>query len=443
MGLGNKILSKFGYYRGVRASFMSFTGDCDTPPFTINLNEWQGVRKAYGKCSPVATIVNRLASSMANGKWWIVDENNNDASGRNSSISELIRNPNPFQTTVEFIKQMDLYRSLYGVTYIYATVPEGFAVEDAACLWPVNPERVEVVYGNMNPYFAKDVNDVIDRYIITVGSERISVSPAHILCVRDSSPDLFDNACPTRLAGLEYEIKNICQAQEAIYSLNKDRGAQGIITNKTRDAGGSVPLLDDEKKEIHDEYRRKYGLSCSQAKIIISNADLGWQQMTFNVRDLMLFEGIKQNIESIADAFNYPFELLANQKGTTFANRAEAIKYLYQDNIIPAANMYAERFTRFFGLHDAKIDIDFSHVEYLREAEKERAEAMLKLNQALQIPYRLNVITREEYRKLLDLDEQPEGEIYYGNGNGNEAAGPASGQPKGAGAGESGKAKGG
>jgi phage portal protein BeeE len=368
---------------------------------------------------------------MANGKWWIVDENNNDVSGKNGDVYRLIKRPNPFQTTTEFIKQLDVYRNLYGVAYVYAPVPEGFkSAGDAFTLWAVNPERVEVVRRkDKNIFLCRSAEDVIEKYVISAGEDRINVSPAHVLCIRDASPDIvpLGEGFSTRLSGLEYEVKNICQAQEAIYSLNKDRGAQGIISNKSRDAGGSIPMINGEKENLQNQYQLKYGMSHRQAKIIISDADLSWQQMSFNVRDLMLFEGIKQNIESIADAFNYPFELLANQKGSTFANRGEAIKYLYQDNIIPAAHVYAERFTEFFGLEGAVIDIDFSHVEYLKQAEKIRAEALLKMNQALRISYSLNVITREEYRKFLDLDEQPEGNTYYQNGKENESAGSGQG----------------
>ena len=54
------------------ASFFSFTGDGATPAMTIRLDNYSGIRKAYEKCSPVSTIVNRLASSMANGKIWIL-----------------------------------------------------------------------------------------------------------------------------------------------------------------------------------------------------------------------------------------------------------------------------------------------------------------------------------------------------------------------------------
>lgn len=427
MNIGEKILSKFGYHKGAPITWMSWKGDCNTPGFTICLDKMPGIRQAYSKCSPVSTIINRLASSMANGKWWIVDEKNNDVSKNHEAIAKLIRKPNPLQTRTELIKQVDIYRNLYGITHLYAVVPEGYKdVEDAVALWPINPERIEPVFKKDIVYFAQDIEDIIEKYVITIGGTTINVNPKHILTIRDSygdisSHDKFNNI--SRLSSLEYEVRNIVQAQEAIYALNKDRGAQGIITNKTKDVSGNVPLSPDEKKQIQDEYQKKYGLSENQAKIIISDSDLGWQQMSFNVKDLMLFEGIKQNIESIADALNYPFELLANQKGTTYANRSEAIKYLYQDNIIPTSNIYEEKFTEFFGLEKARIEIDFSEIEYLKEAEKERSEALLKLNQALQIPYKLGVITMEEYRSMLDLDEKPQGKTFYIVANGKETTG--------------------
>ena len=66
------------------------------------------------------------------------------------------------------------------------------------------------------------------------------------------------------------------------------------------------------------------------------------------------------------------------------------------------------------------------------------------MNQALQIPYRLKIITREEWRETIDLDEQPEGETYYEDGKENSTAGKegeTSGQPAGSGENESGKTK--
>lgn len=427
MGIGEKILSKFGYHKGLPVTWMSWKGDCNSPGFIISLDKMPGLREAYCKCSPVSTIINRLASSMANGKWWIVDKKNNDVSKNHEYISNLINRPNPLQTRTELIKQIDVYRNLYGITYVYAVVPEGYnLISDAISLWPINPERIEPVFKKDIIYFAQNIEDIIEKYVITIGNTTINVNPKHILTVRDSYGDIcafdeFKNI--SRIGGLYHEVRNIIQAQEAIYALNKDRGAQGIITNKTKDVSGNIPLSPAEKKQIEDEYKKKYGLGENQAKILITDSDLGWQQMSFNVKDLMLFEGIKQNIESIADALNYPFELLANQKGTTYANRSEAIKYLYQDNTIPASIIYNEKFSEFFELGNDRIDIDFSHIAYLKEDEAKQAESRLKRSQSLKIDYTLGVITREEYREMQDMDLIPKGKTFYSEENGKETTG--------------------
>lgn len=410
-----------GLYRARNIGFFTYHGDCKTPAFHIELGKLSGVREAYCKCSPISTIVNRLASSMANGKWWIVDDSNNDVS-KNYPISRLLKKPNPLQSMTELIKQVDIYRNLYGVTYIYAVIPEGYSdMEDATALWAINPERIEVKYKKDGVlYFSQDIEDIIEKYVITIAGKKIDVDPRHILQIKDSTLDLIDfdsSGCSNRLKGLEYEIKNIVQAQEAIYSLNKDRGAQGIITNKSNDVTGLIPMTPEEKKELQDDMRNTYGLSSEQAKYIITDKDLGWIQMSFSVRDLMLFEGMEENLKSISNAYNYAYELLANQKGSTYANRNEAIKYLYQDNIIPASDIYEEKFTEFLQLENATIDIDFSHIEYLKEAEKEKSEAFFKMNQALQMAYKLKIITREEYREALDMEEKPKGNTFYDGSN--------------------------
>lgn len=427
MSIVEKIFANFGYLKASGSRYFTFTGNCNSPGFTINLDNMSGIREAYNKCSPVSAIINRTAEAMSNGEWWIVDDKNKDVSkdSKFKHLASLLKHPNPLQTRTELIKQTDIYLNLYGITYLYAVVPMGFDVQEATAIWALNPERVTPVFKQGVLYYAESIEDIVEKYIITIGNKTIHVSPKHILSIKDSHGDVNiseSHKGVSRLNGLEYEIKNIIQAQEAIYSLNKDRGAQGIITNKSKDASGSLPLTPNEKEDIDNQYKSKYGLGRNQSKIIISDADLGWQQMTFNVRDLMLYEGLKQNTERISDSLNYPFGLLANAKGTTYANRDSDMKYLYQNNVIPRSNLYEEKLSEWFNLEHVKIEIDFSHIECLREAEKERAESLFKLNQGLQIAYKLKVITMEEYRVMLDLDEKPnKGTFYEGESKTNTA----------------------
>ena len=179
----------------------------------------------------------------------------------------------------------------------------------------------------------------------------------------------------------------------------------GILTNETKDSVGNLPVTPEEKERLQKEYNSSYGLRAKQRKIIITDAALKWQQMSFNVEQLKLFEGMDFNIQRISDALDYPYELLSSGKGATYANKLEAKKLLYQDTIIPISKLYAEKFTEFFGLDRASFFVDFSDVDCLRESEAEKADMLYKQNQAMKIAFDAKVISAAEWRLAIGMDE--------------------------------------
>jgi hypothetical protein len=74
--------------------------------------------------------------------------------------------------------------------------------------------------------------------------------------------------------------------------------------------------------------------------------------MAQDVDKLRLFEEVKADTEVLCDAFGVPFELLANQKGTTFENRRMAEKWLYVNTIIPEATEWVGALNRRFETMD-------------------------------------------------------------------------------------------
>ena len=76
MNFIDNIASVFGYSKKISGiQTMIFTGNKKTPGFKIDLTSFYGLKDAYEKCSPISTIIGKLAMAMSNGKWWIVDEN--------------------------------------------------------------------------------------------------------------------------------------------------------------------------------------------------------------------------------------------------------------------------------------------------------------------------------------------------------------------------------
>lgn len=376
------------------------------PDITVDFDTIRGIDDAYNRCSSLRAIVNKNAMSLNNGKWWIVDRKDNDVLDKYRGIKQLLSSPNPLQSWSEFISLVDVLRQVHGEVFIHAVVPVGFGIQDATALWVINPRFIDVeITGKM--YMQSSLDDIVVGYYLSDGINKTKLD--NVLHIRDVSQNIGFSAenirGQSRLTGLKNTIRNIIQAEEAIYSLNKDRGAQGMLVNKSRDVSGNVPMLPGEKERIQQEYNLKYGLGANKDKVLITNSDLQWQQMTFNVRDLMLFEGISANIQRLSDALDYPYELLANSKGSTYANKLEAKRDYYQNTVIPVSRYYAECFTRFFGLNRDSFVVDYSDVECLKKTESEKAEALYKQNQAWKVMIDSGAASIAEWRLAVGMDE--------------------------------------
>lgn len=389
--------------------FFATVGLPGIPDITVCFDGCNGLTDAYVRCSSLKAIVNKNANALVNGTWWVTDKKDNDVVEKYRGIRALLNRPNPLQSWSEFIATVDVVRQVYGEVFIHAVVPEGFDVTDASALWVINPMMIDIeITGKM--YMQTKLEDVVIGYYLSDGISKVKLDSRHVLHIRDMGENILfgaDNVRGmSRLVGLENTVRNIIMAEEAIYALNKDRGAQGILVNKTKDVAGSVPMLPGEKERIQMEYKAKYGLGLNKDKVLITNADIDWKQMSFNIRDLMLFEGMDANIQRLADALDYPYELLSNTKGATYANKLEAKRDYYQNTIIPTAKYYAENFTRFFGLKRDSFKVDFSEVECLKRSEQEKADALYKQNQAWKIMVDAGAASVSEWRLAVGMDEE-------------------------------------
>lgn len=409
--------------------FFSFTGDKCTPPFTIDLTTNSGAERAYERCGTLKTVVNRNAQAMSNGRWWVVDAKDNDESAKYPGLMRLLSKPNPLQTFMEFIQQADVLRQLKGGFFVYAPMPSGYSdVAQAKAMWVIDPDYIEVeTTGRI--FMQTKEDEIIQRYYLNVGGTRTELKREHVLYIRDVNQNLQFGVNgikgKSRLTGISKSIENLVLAEEALYAMNKQRGPMGILANESKDVAGQIDLKPGEKEQIQKELIEGYGLSLAQAKIIITNASLKWQPISYNVDDLKLFDGMDQNIQFICDAFDYPYHLLSSQDGTTYENQKESRKSYYENSIIPMSMIYAQSFTEFFGIDIAgrKIVIDFEHMPIFKTAEKDKASALSLKVTALEKLYKIGAISMEEMRLGLEYDEKIYGGTMYNQNDNSDGQG--------------------
>jgi phage portal protein BeeE len=142
-----------------------------------------------------------------------------------------------------------------------------------------------------------------------------------------------------------------------------------------KDQVGNVIYSDKDKEKLQEQFQQ-YGLGKEDWQFIISNVAMQYQQMAVPIRELQLFEGIRENTIGICNTYNFPLVLLNYLEGATFSNVSEFKKSLYQDNIIPEARAFIGELNNFLGLPEQKLLLSptYEHVPILQEDALKEAE---------------------------------------------------------------------
>ena len=376
---------------------------------------------AYFDCPTLSAIINRKAQSYINGHVSInIADGNDRGIESESSVARKIRNlmnePNPIQTWKQFEAQNYIYTQLFGYCIVLIQKPSGFTqAYDATAMWNIPPHIVQM--DPTNKMFYRDKKNGIDSILVSYGGEEAFLPMDDVFIIKDIMPSFNNVFIPdSRVKTVEMPINNIMGAYESRNILINSRGALGMITNKTKDAYSSIPLKPKEKEDLYNDFKRMYGMRTGQSKIIISSADLDWQSMVLPTKELMLFEAVADSNNRICDTYMFPPELLGKMaSSTTSSNMQTATRNLYQDAIIPESEHTYAQWNRLFNCKEHNIIISkcYKHLSVLQPDRKAEAEAILRLNQAIQIEFRNDLVTLNEWRRARGYDPIEDGDVYY------------------------------
>lgn len=387
----------------------------------FSFSSTDSVVDAYERCSPLTAIINRKAIADSNGKIWIMNVQGKgkgkEAVGEVATkVRTLLNRPNPLQSGPQFQMMVKIYTELFGSCLIIPTgVPDGHPIYYAKQLWVV-PRTMYRIEESMD--MVLDTGKVITNIVFTYKGRTRVLNPNQCLFIKDITPSFdIDNLFmpDSRIKALAQDVNNVIGALESAGVLIDRRGPSLVISSDAGDASGKIALTPDEKQQVETDFQSRYGLRKNQFRQIITNASIKVQEVGFNFSELGLTETVKKSIESFCDAFVFPFELMANQKGSTFNNGSNADKLLYQNAIIPEANSIMQQFAEWFELskYGLTIEKDFSHVAALQANKKEEADATKIMAEGYQVLFRNNVVTLNQWREKMGLDTVAGGDVYY------------------------------
>jgi hypothetical protein len=329
-------------------------------------------------------------------------KDSNDKVVEKHPVLEVLHNPNPLQNFQEFATHARVFSLIFGDGFIHNL--KGF--KETAALWnlPAGNSRIIPVDNNTIIYNQTDINDIIKEYEFEYNGGKITYPPEDVIhsnnlqISNDKQEDKYLKGI-SKIQPLTQACQNVITAYEA-RGILQGNSPMGILSNKSKDQAGTMPLKPGDKEELQKEMK-KYGLSKEKYQYILTSMDLEFLTMAADLGKLKLFEEVEEDQRAICNAFGISVEIFL--AGTTYDNKKEIDKDIYQNAIIPAAEDWLSILSKGLSLTEQGLKLvpDFSHVPALQSDLLERSKMWNQATTAMSKAYADTALTKEEYREAL------------------------------------------
>lgn len=336
--------------------------------------------------STLASVISIRADYLSKVKFYV--ENSNGDKIFDDPSLEFIKNPNPYQSTEDFLIQFEWFLCAYGWVYQRPYM----SVTNNTPRYMYNLNSGQITFSDSMP----------DSIIITKAQENkylnsefeyADTNTTKNIKFRDIIP-YFDVAnsinnqlqystvtSPSRLDSIIKETSNVSLASDAENVVIQTNGREMIFNDNTGGAipDSGIPLAEDDRKNIAKILNRP--MTFGGKRTLTPSKKLGWVNMSVKLSDLGLNESRETNSNIIAQRFQVPNEIYkAFTKGDTFENQKQAELKFIQNVIQPRANDIASSWTNAFGDENRPFKASFDHLPTMQVAEEIRAEKALKIS---------------------------------------------------------------
>lgn len=351
----------------------------------------------YIEIPELRAVIDKRASMMASNHPKLYDANGNIV--ENHWLLNLIDKPNAMQSWQDVVYSLSVQDALYSNVFAYAP-KRAFNIRNLFVPLPADKVKIHTSGKKLKQMDANDLVEKFTFYYDNEDEENI-VWDDMVYLTTDDGMNIIK---PTsRIDSLKYPLSNIKAQYNKRNVLLENIGAIGILSAQQSDMGGAIPMTPEEKKQIQQDWYRR-----SKDELIITEAKVDWQPMSYPTKDLMLFEELTADKIALFDTYGLNANIFSSVDGSTFSNVRDSIKMVYQDTIIPETQSMYESIMRQFGLHDEGyyLKADFSHLPIMQIDEEKNAMTMKLKAETIEKLNSLGVNFDEvELRNMLGLND--------------------------------------
>ena len=297
------------------------------------------------------------------------------------NLLRLLEQPNPFDRLSDIVYKSVFSELADGNSYVYTKTPESIVnptIDNISNIWVLKPNLTKPMFFKTvpNPFLIKSKEELIEYYK-TFFMYKHELKPRYVLHRTTLG---VDGNCrgQTPLKAVEMNINNILAVYQARYNVYAKNGNGGILSKAPSSANSSIQEAVDPvtRDQILTDLQKRNGITGDKNFIGISAIPLQFIKTLGTIQELQPFEETEENAIKIAGIYGVDPEIIPRKGSSTFTNKNDAEKGLWQNVIKSMCEDKAKDLDKIYYIpEEIEFYPDFSQVEALQEDKKTGLES--------------------------------------------------------------------
>ncbi len=348
----------------------------------------------YSENAIVYRCVNEIANNASRVK---INLFRGDQEIDNHPLLDLLYNPSPTMSQVEWFQALYSYLLISGNNYILSVGGDNTAPTE---LYNLRPDRIKIRSGSRAMPVAYDYmlkGQVVESYGVdqATGSSKVK----HIKMFNPL--DDYYGMSPMQASSVDIDQHNLANKHNVNLLQNGARPSGAVIFNPKDETGGHVQLSDVQRNQLMNDVNQRFSGTGNAGKPMLLEGDFEWKEMGLSPKDMDFIQLKNMSAKDIALVYGVPSQLIGIPDAQTYSNFAEAKLALYNETIIPLLDRIQgdlnEWLVPMFNEQGLELRYDIDSIPAMAEQRK-------RVFESVSAGVKEGILTRNEAREALGYE---------------------------------------
>ena len=315
----------------------------------------------------------------------------------NHPLLDLLYNPSPTMSQVEWFQAMYSYLLISGNNYMLSVGGDNTPPTE---LYNLRPDRMKIRSGTRAMPVAYDYmlkGQIVESYIVDQSTGASKVKHIKLFNPLDD----YYGMSPMQASSVDIDQHNLANKHNVNLLQNGARPSGAVIFNPKDETGGHVQLSDVQRNQLMNDVNQRFSGTGNAGKPMLLEGDFEWKEMGLSPKDMDFIQLKNMSAKDIALVYGVPSQLIGIPDSQTYSNFAEAKLALYNETIIPLLDRIQgdlnEWLVPMFNEQGLELRYDIDSIPAMAEQRK-------RVFESVSAGVKEGILTRNEAREQLGYE---------------------------------------